>query len=305
MNPASKRWRSSRKFVRRFLCIILALVCPLRDLIFPGSLPILCTRVLRWRYLFSWYVEGGQGKHQGFCILGRDHLWLEGKLGARSKEKVKEGERERWRRARVGARATRQTDALGLLRRTGGWVCVDVLKMKMAPNPPLQAHALEVHSERWVDFSRSFQLEPPSIPNARKTFSARQDSFPHIRTGQKSVVIPGYRPTVTTRNVPCSSSVQRPLGPRSGPSETQAGYFVESSWSQSGFFGIQVRQFRGLGYHSMQSCLHHSVPHCGMLRQCLLFANGIRAPDSSSSRKKRFYFFKGVRGTECTKYKFE
>lgn len=94
MNPASKRWRSSRKFVRRFLCIILALVCPLRDLIFPGSLPILCTRVLRWRYLLSWYVEGGQGKHQGFCILGRDHLWLEGKLGARSKEEVKEGERE-------------------------------------------------------------------------------------------------------------------------------------------------------------------------------------------------------------------
>ena len=96
-----KRWRSGHKFVRRFLCLILALVCNPIGLIFPGSLPTPCPLVLRLRHLVAmWNVIRESTKDSASW---GDHLWLEGKSGARTKEKVKGG--ETWR-ARVGATAT-------------------------------------------------------------------------------------------------------------------------------------------------------------------------------------------------------
>lgn len=210
------------------------------------------------------------------------------------------GKGETEMKSNSGSRATgRHIWALGIMKKR---ICLALLKVKISPSPVSQSPAIEVHSEKWIDFWCSFQLEPPLVLNAWKAFSAKQDSFQHTLRGQKSVIISKYCSAANTGIVPCKSRVQRlwvPLVYHQRPR-------IRHSWGfwWGSFLDSLVPKDTGpveWCSHYMRNSCRRRVPQCVMPKACFLLASGVQVPDSSRSRRKRFIVYllkKCVKGTE-------
>lgn len=142
-----KWWRSDRKFVRRFSCLILALVCNPIGLLFPGSLPMPCPLVLRSRHFVAMWNVIRESTKDSAC-WGRVVSDLKGGQGQEVKRKWK-GETEMKSHSGSGA-VEQQTGTFGLLRITRKWTRTALLKVKIWPNPVFQALIIEVHSDKRV-----------------------------------------------------------------------------------------------------------------------------------------------------------